>query len=51
MKKGQNIRYKKEVFQTGLSERSLGRDALNNFLSNQNKRNRQNIARKKKRKK
>lgn len=51
MKKGQRTDYKKEVFQTGLTERSKGDDALRSFLSqNQAKRQRLNVVRKKKKK-
>lgn len=51
MKKGQRTDYKKEVFQTGLTERSTGGDALRWFLgANQAKRKRLNIARKKSKK-
>lgn len=51
MKKGQKVDYTKEVFQTGLTERSRGRDALTSFLNSQDCRTRQNIVRKKKKRK
>lgn len=50
MKKGQRTDFKKEVFQTGLTERSRGGQALRNFLGGggQAKRQRLNVVRKKK---
>lgn len=49
MKKGQRTDFKKEVFQTGLTERSRGGEALRNFLGGgQAKRQRLNVVRKKK---
>lgn len=50
MKKGQRTDFKKEVFQTGLTERSTGGVALKRFISanHQAKRQRLNVVRKKK---
>lgn len=50
MKKGQKTDYKKDVFQTGLTEATRGIDALKNFLGGQGKRQMLNIVRKKKKK-
>lgn len=52
MKKGQKTNFKKDVFQTGLTERcSTGEDALRSFMNaSQARRQRLNIVRKKKKK-
>lgn len=51
MKKGQNVNYKKEAFQYGLTEHTRGVDALYNFLNGQSQLERLNAVRKFKNKK